>query len=74
MHLKQHKHTLRSLEFIFSQIPPAIFEQFLGCMHIDGSETHGIHDLYIKSSHVFDNKSSLAPSGLLYFLVSGRYA
>ncbi|XP_042433113.1 uncharacterized protein LOC122019708 isoform X2 [Zingiber officinale] len=72
MLLKQHRHTLRSLEFIFCHIPSAIFEQFFGCMHIDGSETHGIHDLYIKSSRVFDNKSSLVPSGLLPFLVSGR--
>ncbi|KAG6476231.1 hypothetical protein ZIOFF_065469 [Zingiber officinale] len=71
MLLKQHRHTLRSLEFIFCRIPSAIFEQFFGCMHIDGSETHGIHDLYIKSSRVFDNKSSLVPSGLLSFLVSG---
>ncbi|XP_074568792.1 uncharacterized protein LOC141825303 [Curcuma longa] len=72
MLLKQHRHTLQSLEFFLCHIPPAIFEQIFRCMHIDGSETHGIHDLYIKSSRVFDNKSSVVPFGLLSFLVSGR--
>ncbi|KAG6479068.1 hypothetical protein ZIOFF_062524 [Zingiber officinale] len=51
---------------------PALVENTCTCYIIYGSETHGIHDLYIKSSRVFDNKSSLVPSGLLPFLVSGR--
>ncbi|THU63331.1 hypothetical protein C4D60_Mb01t14650 [Musa balbisiana] len=73
MHLNQHRQTLHSLEFIYSQIPPAMIDQIFGSIHRrDVSQTHGVRELHVKSSRIFDSKSSTIPDGLLSFISSGR--
>ncbi|WOL07188.1 hypothetical protein Cni_G15926 [Canna indica] len=72
MHLNQHKQTLRSLELIHCQIPPATIDQMFGSIHTDISKTHGIQELHVKSSRIFDSKLSSVPAGFLSFLSSGR--
>ncbi|CAL9146494.1 uncharacterized protein LOC103988799 isoform X1 [Musa acuminata AAA Group] len=73
MHLNQHRQTLHSLEFIYSQIPPAMIDQIFGSIHRrDVSQTHGVRELHVKSSRIFDSKLSTIPAGLLSFISSGR--
>lgn len=73
MLLKQNKESMLSLEFIYCPLSVASLNQICRSVYREGTEVHGIQRLCIKSSFIFESKSSLIPAGLLSFLSSGRY-
>ncbi|XP_038971246.1 uncharacterized protein LOC103706967 isoform X2 [Phoenix dactylifera] len=72
MLLNQHWETLVSLEFIYCQLPLNTMNQICNSICKEGSRIHGIQHLCVRSSTIFDCKSSSMPPGLLSFLSSGR--
>ncbi|XP_010940683.1 uncharacterized protein [Elaeis guineensis] len=72
MLLNQHWETLLSLEFIYCRLPPNTINQICNSICKEGSRIHGIQHLCVRSSTIFDRKSSSMPPGLLSFISSGR--
>ena len=73
MLLNQNKESLLSLEFVHCQLSPVSVNQICSSVYKEGTEIHGIQHLCIKSSFIFESKSSSIPAGLSSFLSSGRY-
>ncbi|KAM0879553.1 hypothetical protein ACQ4PT_034158 [Festuca glaucescens] len=70
--LSCHAKTLLSLEFIYSQLYPAVMDKFCNSLCQLGSQNHEIQRLSIKSSCVGESKSLTISAGLLNFISDAK--
>ncbi|XP_047048587.1 uncharacterized protein LOC124653571 isoform X1 [Lolium rigidum] len=66
--LSCHAKTLLSLEFIHSQLYPAVMDKVCNSLYQLGSQNHEIQRLSIKSSRIGESKSLNISAGLLNFI------
>lgn len=70
--INQNRVTLVSIELVYCKLSSLDMDMICSSVYSKELRSHGIHYFSIKSSVIFGSNSSSIPSGLSFFLSSGR--